>query len=216
MISYNNTQRVLNYFKQVDPIMARLFAESLKGKNPIVLPKAVVPEKYYVSIVRSIVSQQISTKAARSVYIRLNNHLKTKDIDNKISPSSVLSTTTKGLRACGLSRQKVLYIRYNAKHWHTIPINELQSLTDEKVISILTKLHGVGRWTAEMFLIFSLGRENVFSYGDLGLMQSLLHNYKFKKHWKQKIIKTVEKWGPYKTYASLALWHHKDNVLLNK
>ena len=85
-------------------------------------------------------------------------------------------------------------------------------MTDEEIISELTKLYGIGRWTAEMFLMFSLARPDVFSYGDLGLMQSLYKKYQYIPHYNRKIANTVDSWSPHRTIASLTLWHTKDNL----
>lgn len=199
-----NTQRALSHFKKVDPIMARLLEAALHGAAPIDLPTPKPPSAYFTSIVSSIISQQISTKAADAVRSRVEALL------GEITPAAVLKVSDEELQQCGLSRQKVSYIRRNADIWHTLAVDDFASMPDELVITELTKLYGVGRWTAEMFLIFSLARPDVYSYGDLGLMSSLYQEYTYRKHWRRKVGTLVESWAPHRTTASLALWWHRD------
>jgi len=193
------------HFKQHDLMMHGLLTQALTAPHPIALPQQKAPEQYFHSIVTSIISQQISTKAAASIRGRVETLLGT------VSPDSVLATPETDLRAAGLSPQKVKYLTHNAAIWETLPYQEFSQLPDEAVIATLTKLYGIGRWTAEMFLMFSLARPDVFSYGDLGLMQSLYRNYQYHPHYKRKITRTVEGWAPHRTVASLALWHTVDN-----
>ena len=91
----------------------------------------------------------------------------------------------------------------------TLNLRTIQYASDQEVINILTQVKGIGQWTAEMFLIFTLGRENVFSHGDLGLRKAIKNLYKVEAP--NEIIAIVDKWSPYKTYGSLALWHSLDN-----
>lgn len=200
-----DTRLAIKHFKKADPRMAGLLEMALKAKSPVIIPTYKQPREYFTTITRSIVSQQISTKAAAAVFGRVQSRL------GKITPGNVLAISEADLRACGLSSQKTKYIRHNANVWHNVPVRQFKHMNDEEVIEELTKLYGIGRWTAEMFLMFSLARPNVFSYGDLGLMQGLHHQYQFKPHWKKKIESTVDAWAPHKTLASLTLWFHKDN-----
>lgn len=193
------------HFLLVDPRMATLLDDALRAPTPIILPEAKSPDEYFTSIVRSIVSQQISVKAAASVQARLEACVGT------LSPESVMARREDELRGCGLSGQKTRYIIHNARVWKDVPIDDFASMTDGEVIASLTTLYGIGRWTAEMFLMFSLARPDVFSYGDLGLMNGLYESYGYKKHWVRKVRATVDAWSPHRTVASLALWHHKDN-----
>lgn len=200
-------KRVREHFRQNDPTMARMFDYSLATEPPVRLPVPLPPTQYFARIIRSIVGQQISTGAAKSVYAKLEKELGT------ITPQSIAEADDVRLRECGLSRQKISYLKYNAEHWDEVSQHPFIDMEDEEVIFTLTKLHGVGKWTAEMFLIMSLGRPNVFSYGDFGLMYSLYKHYSLRAHWNRKITETVERWSPYKTYASFTLWHYKDTDL---
>lgn len=194
----------LHYFKEHDPVMHRLLKTSLNSKQPIAVPKSLPEEAYFGRIVTSIISQQISTKAAASIRTRVESLL------GELTPTAVIKTDVDALRACGLSGQKVKYITHNAAIWHEIPCGDFVHMQDEEIITELTKLYGVGRWTAEMFLMFSLARPDVFSFGDLGLMQGLYQNYDYRPHYTKKIRDTVSRWSPHRTLASLTLWHHKD------
>lgn len=201
-----NTSHALVHFTRTDVRMAELLKAALASQTPIILPAPKRPDEYFSAIVRSIVSQQISVKAAASVFLRLQERV------GVITPENILRVPEQELRACGLSGQKTKYITHNAAIWHEISIHTFSKMTDEEVITELTKLYGIGRWTAEMFLMFSLARPDVFSYGDLGLMQGLFANYPLKKHWRKKISATVNNWSPHRTIASLVLWNQKDAV----
>jgi DNA-3-methyladenine glycosylase II len=192
------------YFEKTDPVMSALLNNARNHTRPLVLPKPERPRDYFSAIVSTIIGQQISTKAAASVRARLLATLGT------ITPEHILGTDPAALRACGLSPQKLSYITKNAHNWPNIPYQEFSSLSDEAVITELTKLYGIGRWTAEMFCIFTLARPDVFSFGDLGLMQSLYHYYNYKPHYTRKIEATVATFQPYRSVAALALWHARD------
>lgn len=127
-----------------------------------------------------------------------------------ITPAAVLTVPEAELRACGLSRQKTRYIYRNAELWPTLDTSHFPTLPDHTVITELTKLYGIGRWTAEMFLMFTLARPDVFSFGDLGLRQSIYQHYPVHPHHTRKIAALVESWSPYRTFAALTLWWHKD------
>lgn len=205
MSSSIDTQQALSHFKTADPKMYRLLSLAIGSKEPLELPKPKKSKDFFGTISSSIISQQISTKAAEAVRGRVL------ELVGNITPEKILGVPEEKLRACGLSGQKTKYIRHNAAIWHEVPVGKFQNMTDEEIIGELTKLYGIGRWTAEMFLMFSLARPNVFSYGDLGLMQGLMQSYQYKPHWKRKITNTVDSWSPHKTLASLTLWFHKDN-----
>lgn len=200
-----DTNAALKHFKKVDPILAAMLVRSLKHETPVD-PFAGRPKsKYFESIVTSIVSQQISVKAADAVRNRLIQGV------GKITPENLKNRTVDELRAYGLSRQKANYIIKSAEIWETLPTAKFRKMENEEVIAELTKLHGIGRWTAEMFLMFTLARPDVFSMGDWGLLTAIQQNYKLdpKKHTK-KIEKLTLLWSPHRTLASLTLWHYKD------
>jgi DNA-3-methyladenine glycosylase II len=197
-----DTTAALKHFKKHDPIMAELLKSTLKGDTLLTLPVPKKSSQYFASIVTSVVSQQISVHAARAINGRVKTALGT------ITPQSVMKIEFDTLKACGLSAKKTEYIKRNAALWHEIPVRNFVRMTDEDIIKELTKLYGIGRWTAEMFLMFSMARPDVFSYGDLGLMQSFADHY--KPHQVRNMEAVVNAWSPYRTIASLVLWYKKD------
>lgn len=200
-----NTEEALKYFTKTDPTMARLLKHAVTAEHPIAIPTKKKPGEYFSSIASSIISQQISTKAAAAVKGRVVERL------GGLTPEHINEISFDDLKSCGLSNQKTKYLKHNAEIWHEIPYGNFVHMTDEEIIEELIKLYGIGRWTAEMFLMFSLARPDVFSYGDLGLMQSLYRHYNYKPHYTRKIAATVENWSPHRTTASLVLWHTIDN-----
>lgn len=206
MTTHIDTTAALTHFTQADPHMATLLQGAIAETEPVVIPQAKRTSEYFASIVSSIISQQISIHAAAAVLQRV------RALVGSLTPTSVLRHSPDDLRACGLSGQKVKYILHNATMWDTVPINNFSAMTDEEVITELCKLYGIGRWTAEMFLMFSLTRPDVFSYGDLGLMNGLFAQYPhLKKHHVRKIKARVDSWAPHRTTAALVLWYYKDN-----
>lgn len=216
MSSAFDTHAALKHFSTTDPTLAALLTAGLNAPpgQGIELPTPKPPTAYFGSIVRSIVSQQISTKAADAVFGRIvakvGGRSESRRVAHGLSPEAILAVPEDELRACGLSGQKTKYIRHNAQIWHTIDTTHFATLSDEAVITELTKLYGIGRWTAEMFLMFTLCRPDVFSFGDLGLMQSIYQHYPHRPHHTRKIASLVASWSPHRTLASLALWWHKD------
>ncbi len=200
-----DTTAALEHFKQTDVVMAKLLKAALVGPAPLILPTPRKTNEYFGSIVSSIISQQISVAAARSIKARVVEAL------GELTPEAVLALEFNTLKACGLSERKTQYLKHNAEVWHQIPYQNFVHMDDEEIIKELIKLYGIGRWTAEMFLMFSLVRPDVFSFGDFGLMQGLYRHYPYKPHYVRKILKTVESWSPHRTLASLTLWHTKDN-----
>jgi DNA-3-methyladenine glycosylase II len=200
-----DTTAALDCFRRSDAVMAGLLEQALAAEHPVAVPKPKPEDEYFGTIVTSIISQQISTKAADAIRGRVLALI------GEFTPQTVGAADFDALKACGLSGQKTKYLKHNAGVWHTIPVSDFKAMTDEAVIRELTRLYGIGRWTAEMFLMFSLARPDVFSYGDVGLMNSLYRNYAYKPHYVRKIAATVESWSPHRTTAALALWHQIDN-----
>ena len=126
------------------------------------------------TLARAIVGQQISVVAAQSVWNRVLLAAK-----KKVNPKNILALSAEELRAAGLSGRKVEYIRDLADHFHSgrLHASQWKDMDDESVIKELSDIRGIGRWTAEMFLMFTLCRSDVFSFGDLGLMQSIYQHY---------------------------------------
>ncbi len=161
--------------------------------------------QYFEDLVNAICSQQLSGKAAETIFGRVKKLL------IKINPENILSKSDQELRDCGLSWSKVSYIKDLAvrvkneelRFSSAIKINNLNSLQDEEVITELIKVKGIGRWTAEMFLMFSLARPDILPNADLGINKAL-KNLNIKP-------KDTEKWKPYRTVASWYLWRSLEN-----
>jgi DNA-3-methyladenine glycosylase II len=162
----------------------------------------------------SIMSQQLSVKVAKVIYERFLNLYD----GEEPTAQQIVNTPPTTLRAIGLSNAKVSYVQNVARYAieHNITDKMLYRMSNEEVIAFLTPIKGVGRWTVEMLLMFTLGREDVFAPDDLGLQQSMIHLYKLdpgdKKALREKLLKLSAKWAPYRTYACLYLWHYKDNT----
>jgi len=163
-------------------------------------------------LMASIMSQQLSTKVAQVIYRRFLELYKGKEP----KPQQVLDTPFEKLRGIGLSNAKVNYVQNVARFCieHKITDKKLLAMENEAIIELLTQIKGVGRWTVEMLLMFTLGREDVFAPDDLGIQQAMIATYKLddsnKKALREKMIKLSSKWSPYRTYACLHLWRWKD------
>ena len=168
------------------------------------------PKLYFSKLCGEIAAQQLSGKAADTIFKRFLKLFPRE----RISPNGVLKYSDGELRQTGISWAKARYLRDLAEKTRSreLQFSNIQKLPDEGVIRELTKVKGIGRWTAEMFLIFTLGREDVFSFGDLGLRKGLERVYGKKRVSTQKRIETIiGRWHPYCSYGSLALWHVIDS-----
>ena len=161
----------------------------------------------YGMLVRSILSQQISTKAARAIRLKLEASV------GGLSPAAITAASDTTLRAAGLSAQKVTYLRDLTLHVSDgrLALQRLHRLDDEAVIEQLIAVKGIGRWTAQMFLMFSLGRLDVFPYDDLGIRSSLRELYGLSDlPTKAQSLEIAAPWQPYSTIASWYLWRLSD------
>lgn len=165
-----------------------------------------------IRLIASIVSQQLSTKVAAIIFKRFI------DVYNGKEPSmqALIDTPFDILRGIGLSNSKVNYVQNVAQFFisQKITNKQLYAMEPEAVIELLTQIKGVGRWTVEMLLMFSLGHEDVFAVDDLGIQQAMIKLYKIKyttkKELQIKMLKRSMSWAPYRTYACLHLWNWKD------
>ncbi len=165
-------------------------------------------------LMSSIISQQLSTKVAKVIYQRFLELFE----GNEPEPEEVLAISSEQLRSIGLSQAKANYVHHVALFCIENNINDatLAHMDNEEIIELLIQIKGVGRWTVEMLLMFSLGRQDVFAVDDGGIQNAMIRLYKIKpdnkKMMKEKMMKLSEKWKPYRTYACLYLWQWKDNV----
>ena len=169
-------------------------------------PNFNLMNNYYESLIRSIVYQQLSGKAASIIYERFLD-LFVFDIYPK--PKDVLEVSIETLRSSGLSYQKVNYIRDLSEKWQdgTMNLTDIDSMTDEEISSELIKVKGIGQWTADMFLMFTLGRPDVFPFGDLGIQKGVMIITNMNRLPTQKEMeRKTKKWQPYRTVAAWYLW----------
>lgn len=192
-----------------DPTLARLIAQHPR----VALVSRGEP---FTTLARSIVGQQISVKAADAVWQRLVLACE------RIEPALLLRKRASTLRACGLSERKVDYVRDLARHFQSGRIDPtgFAMLSDEDIVAQLTDIRGIGRWTAEMFLIFNLLRPNVLPLDDLGLLKAIgLHYFEGAKaeslvraSGRSRVIALSEGWAPWRTVATWYLWRSLDPV----
>ena len=165
-----------------------------------------------IRLIASIVSQQLSTKVAAIIFKRFLDIYKGKEPGMQ----AIIDTPFDILRGIGLSNSKVNYVQNVAQFFisQKITDKQLYAMEPEAVIELLTQIKGVGRWTVEMLLMFSLGHEDVFAVDDLGIQQAMIRLYKIKyttkKELQTKMLKRSLSWAPYRTYACLHLWNWKD------
>jgi len=187
-----------------DPVMAKI----IRAYPRISLQRRGEP---FFTLARSIVGQQISVKAAQSVWNRVSA------LAPEMQPAQILAlrARTRRLRAAGLSERKVEYIVDLAKHFANGSIHPHRwgGMSDEEVIDELVQVRGIGRWTAEMFLMFNLLRPDIFPVGDLGLQKAVhVHYYNNEKIPLDKLREHGEAWRPWRSVATWYLWRSLDPV----
>ncbi|HEX3043293.1 MAG TPA: DNA-3-methyladenine glycosylase [Bacillota bacterium] len=163
----------------------------------------------FPALVRSIIGQQLSVKAAGTIWLRTQDLCVSKGDGSEFCPETILSLSEEALRGAGLSRTKVVYIKDLAQRVSAgeLDFQTLRLLPNLEIINRLTAVKGIGTWTAEMFLIFSLGRLDVLSLKDLGLRRAIQWLYGLKQSPVERtMLKYGKKWAPYQTVASLYLW----------
>ncbi len=205
-----NHKQILDHFREFDPIiyssMINLdFDEWIKPHK-----KKYSGSDYFSSLTKEIISQQLSGKAANAIIDRFKSIFDNDQID----PIQLLKINDQKLRDIGMSWAKAGYVKNIAKAYleKSVHFDKLDELTDIEIVTELTSIKGVGPWTAEMFLIFTLGREDVFSHGDLGLRKGFEKIYEIENPTRIQIEKVISKWSPFKSYGSIALWHSLDNA----
>jgi len=169
------------------------------------------PEQYFERICRTITGQQLSVKAAATIWGRVEKLVRVRG--ELLSATDFAAVSDDELRAAGLSFQKIGYIRSIVSSIETgeVDLALLEDMSDKEVVAELTKLKGLGVWSAEMFLMSALARPDVFSVGDLGLVTAVEKHYGIDRKDKPAITVQMEKLSPYRTTASLLLWHSLDN-----
>lgn len=193
-----------------DPVLAAI----IKRHGPCGLGAVRDRFDHFSMLVRAIVFQQLSTKAATTIHNRLIECM-----PEGTTPQCLAAVTGQQMRNAGISRQKAAYLRDLAEKVASgeVPLEAVDSMTDDEVIEALTKVKGIGRWTAEMFLIFRLQRPDVLPVGDLGIVNAIHKAYRMrKKPTPDRMRKLGEAWRPYRSVATWYLWRSLDNEPVKK
>lgn len=191
-------KKLKNIIAQQEPIV-------LKGRKNIAL-----------RLCASIMSQQLSTKVAEVIFKRFLQLYG----GQEPTPQQIAATPPETLRSIGLSNAKAAYVLNVAQFVIEHKLNDgvLKKLSDEEIIVLLTQIKGVGQWTVEMLLMFTLGREDVFAVDDYGIQTAMKKLYNLddsnKKLFKEQLLRRSQKWKPYRTYACMHLWRWKDMPVL--
>ncbi len=200
----NNHKQAIQRLSKNDSVLSTIIK-----KNGII--NLSQHKNYFNALLQAIVGQQLSMYAARTINKRFLTYFK-----NRPEPASILETDDLKLRSLGLSNAKVKYVKDLSQKILSkeIVLKKLSKKTDDEIIAELTKVKGIGEWTAHMFLIFTLGRMNVLPYSDLGIRKAVMLNYHLKKMPDEKKIKSIAEkngWHPYCSIVSLYLWRSLDN-----
>ena len=165
---------------------------------------------YFSDLCESIVGQQLSGKAASTIWGRFISLMPQK----KVTPQNVLKVDTEDMRKAGMSYSKAKYVKDLAEKVKDklVKLDQLERLSDQEVVDELVKVKGIGPWTAEMFLMSSLAREDVFSAGDLGLKRAIEKLYEKENPSREEMETISIKWSPYRTYACTVLWNSLNNI----
>jgi DNA-3-methyladenine glycosylase II len=200
------------HLRRADPVLREVIdrIESGEGLGERAGRRGLRPDDHYGALVRSIVGQQLSTKAARAIYERLLGHFG----DHTPTPEEVLAADPEQMRAAaGLSRSKVSFLRSLAEHVidGSLELERLDELPDEEVTTELVAVKGLGPWTADMFLLFHLQRPDVLAVGDLGIRRAAMIAYELEElPTPEELTAIAEPWRPFRSVACRYLWRSLD------
>ena len=190
------------HLSKADPKLAQIIAR--------VGPCTMVPRRdYFVSLCRAIFAQQLSTKVAATLLKRFHNEFPRKKPTPALVHRLLAASDEAAIKRCGLSRQKTKYLVDLAEHFiaDKIDTRRLRTMSDEEVIEALVKVNGIGRWTAEMFLMFTLNRPDVLPVDDLGFQEGVRQVYGLRKRPKAaQLYKLAEPWRPYRSIGTWYIW----------
>jgi len=197
---WNKAKKILS---KRDPVLKKIIKKYNKGF-------LTTKNKPFFSICRTIVGQQISTKAADAIWLRFEKKCK-----KKVIPENVLKLSTRTLKNVGLSRQKVSYLKNIAQNFKnkTFDIKKLKKMNDEDAINYIIQLKGLGIWSAQMFLMFNLNRADMYPTSDIGLLRALSLNYKTSYPPSKKFLDKISKLHlGYRTVLTWYMWRSIDPV----
>ncbi|OGG09245.1 hypothetical protein A2154_03470 [Candidatus Gottesmanbacteria bacterium RBG_16_43_7] len=195
--------QIISYFRKADPVIWQL---AVKFRHVSLKPA----DDYFLHLAQTIVSQQLSEQAGMVIWSRFEKLFTA----TGVTAAAVLSKNPLVLHTSGISLSKANYIQNVARTFinKTIQPRVFSTQSDEEIIRQLVSIKGIGRWSAEMFLIFALGRQDVFSAGDAGLRRALQHLYgQSHKLTDQRILEITRSWSPYRSFGCLLLWRSLDN-----
>jgi DNA-3-methyladenine glycosylase II len=197
-------RRARNHLRRVDPVMGRV----MTAVGPY-RPADRTSGSHFYSLIRAIVYQQLSGKAAATIF----NRFLALFPNGEPTAEAVLALSDEQLRAVGLSRQKSAYLRDLATKVHagTLPLDHVDSLDDAGLIAHLVQVKGIGKWTAQMFLMFKLGRIDVLPDLDLGIQNAIKRAYRKRRVTPKDVLRIGAKWSPYSSIACWYLWRSLDN-----
>lgn len=193
-------RKALDHLRKTDPVMADVIARV--GRCTLV-PRS--EWTHFDALLRSIVFQQLSGKAAATIHGRVLQLVG----DGEGAPSRIVATSHDAFRAAGLSNAKARYVRNLAEHVldGSLPVDSLHELSDAEIITALTQVKGIGKWSAQMFLMFRLGRPDVLPEADLGVQKGIQKAYRLRKlPTPAQVLRRGRKWAPYRTVASWYMW----------
>lgn len=192
------------HFRRVDPVLARV----METVGPY-RPADRTGGTHFDALIRAIVFQQLSGKAAATIHGRFVALFPNEQPD----PALLLDMPDETLRGVGLSRQKISYLRDLAARVDSgsLPLDHVDTLGDEELIAHLVQVKGIGKWTAQMFLMFKLGRPNVLPDLDLGIQNAIKRAYRKRKCSPKDVLRIGSKWSPYSSIACWYLWRSLDN-----
>ena len=206
VLTARGLRRAEVHLSAADPVMAGLIQQI--GRCGLVRSRREDP---FVAAIEAIVWQQLSTNAAATIYGRFLALFP----GGPPTPAAVLAAPEAALRGAGLSRAKVRYLRdLSARVLDgTVPLHDLDHLTDAEIVTVLTTVKGIGRWSAEMFLMFRLQRADVLPVDDLGIVRAFQRHYRMRKApTPERMARIAESWRPYRSVACWYLWAAGDTV----
>jgi DNA-3-methyladenine glycosylase II len=200
MTASTNHRKAIAHLKKVDPVMATVI--DAVGKCTL-QPRS--EWTHFDALLRSIVYQQLSGKAAATIHGRVITLIG----DGADVPARIVATSHEAFRAAGLSTAKANYVRNLAEHVldGSLPVDSLHELDDDAIIAALTQVKGIGKWSAQMFMMFRLGRPDVLPDLDLGVQKGIQKAYRLRKlPTPKQVLRRGAKWAPYRTVASWYMW----------